>query len=159
MNIEAFPIFVVLNFLECECPRILDPVCGVDGVTYPNKCEASCTSVKLQCEDECDKCCPQGYVLAMNGLLPCEDGYAIDAYSTHCVRCKPARCEGLPLATCLQPDNPDLTCSWDNGKCKKGILHIGSSQLPFFKFCSTWYVLPAMGCLWRCLLTPKVIVQ
>ncbi|XP_023307498.1 leech-derived tryptase inhibitor C-like [Lucilia cuprina] len=31
----------------CMCPRILEPVCGDDFVTYPNSCEFSCAQSKM----------------------------------------------------------------------------------------------------------------
>lgn len=31
----------------CMCPRILEPVCGDDFVTYPNRCEFACAQKKL----------------------------------------------------------------------------------------------------------------
>lgn len=31
----------------CMCPRILEPVCGDDFVTYPNSCEFNCAQKRL----------------------------------------------------------------------------------------------------------------
>ncbi|XP_063833686.1 leech-derived tryptase inhibitor C-like [Ostrinia nubilalis] len=37
----------------CPCHKILDPVCGVNGCTYPNPCELKCARVKMWHEGEC----------------------------------------------------------------------------------------------------------
>ena len=42
---------------NCICPAIFAPVCGIDGVTYSNKCRAICNGMmEFKCENECKKC-------------------------------------------------------------------------------------------------------
>jgi hypothetical protein len=43
----------------CACPRILDPVCGADGKTYPNACEARCAHVEVAYKGPCQR--PRSY--------------------------------------------------------------------------------------------------
>lgn len=38
---------------DCICPAIFQPVCGIDGVTYPNACQANCAGVLVIFDGPC----------------------------------------------------------------------------------------------------------
>jgi hypothetical protein len=39
---------------SCVCPRIYRPVCGVDGRTYSNNCEANCAGIAIAHDGACE---------------------------------------------------------------------------------------------------------
>merc|ERR1711920_1134089 len=45
----------------CKCTKILEPVCGGDGITYNNKCLAECADTTVVSEGECKVACPAIY--------------------------------------------------------------------------------------------------
>ncbi len=38
---------------DCYCLQVYEPVCGCDGVTYPNDCYAECSSITSYKQGEC----------------------------------------------------------------------------------------------------------
>jgi eight-cysteine-cluster-containing protein len=118
----------------CACPAIYAPVCGVDGNTYGNSCEASCRSVAVAHDGECnpeptlclsDADCGVGnYCNHDQCLSPCTGDQACPdvCYGA----CEPAVCpaiacdldcvltterdaSGCPICRCAEP----TTCSSD----------------------------------------------
>lgn len=43
---------------DCLCPAVYAPVCGADGLTYGNACEAECAEAEVVAEGECAGACP-----------------------------------------------------------------------------------------------------
>lgn len=86
------------------CPEIFAPVCGCDGTTYGNECEAARASVSVEHEGSCDGTCGgiAGFTCPANQYCLFEDGICGDGDQS-------GLCADLPEA-CDTDLNPVCGC-------------------------------------------------
>ncbi|GMH38578.1 hypothetical protein BSKO_06462 [Bryopsis sp. KO-2023] len=96
---------------SCVCTLEFNPVCGVDGMTYPNACQAGCSGTLVECLGECPcgKPPPGACTCLAGGPRVCgKDG---NEYGNACL----AGCEGVEAACdgpcpCGTPPPPPAEC-------------------------------------------------
>jgi len=55
----------------CPCPKILDPVCCTDGVTYSNLCQATCEGATGCSQGRCPSISPVSITIPCGGFINC----------------------------------------------------------------------------------------
>ena len=145
---------------ECLCTDIYLPVCGVDGVTYGNGCEAGCLGVEIAYEGECDADCR---------TRGCEDGGTCENCPTEdgtrewiCLppnagaceppdECRPTGCNG---EICASQDMaspcvalPEFACYADHGACElQPWGECGWTNTPALDQCLSEFDCRSIGC-------------
>ncbi len=99
---------------DCNCIHLYEPVCGEDGETYPNACEAGCVDVELLHEGACEEPCAP--VLCD---LHCELGFMLDEQGCEICRCRePEPLECRAARDCPQPGAPNCWAECIEGNCE-----------------------------------------
>jgi len=89
---------------DVACPALWAPVCGSDGKTYPNACEAGKAGVEVEAQGECQQPCPDGVPTVQCLVDPCETATCPAGTVKLANYCGGCNC------TCKKPDDGFTIC-------------------------------------------------
>lgn len=110
----------------CDCPGIVEPVCGSNGQTYSNSCEAECSGIAVDYVGSCettitgcqghDDCDPKQQCIVTIESCQCDTSGCYCPEGGHCVALKEGcykdnDCPGSQA--CILPES----CSCDESGC------------------------------------------
>lgn len=112
----------ICNRFPGDCPSVVDPVCGCDGITYLNECEARNAGMSIDHQGVCEPaCCDsntappciEGPHCCADGTWLCDDGSGISPCDMPGEICGQV-CGGIAGIGC---DNPNEFCKLPVGGC------------------------------------------